>query len=278
MWWAFLACVATPVDSDSDTDPVDSGDDPPPPVTFTMVGFNVESGGSIPEDVAEGVVATIRGESLWGFSEVEDEAAAQILTDAAADPDSGQVFDHITGTTGWQDRLVLAWDTTRFEVLDHEELDEINVGGTARAPLVARVREISTGTEFLWMVNHLWRSDNAARHEQAELLNAWAAEQALPVVMHGDYNFDWEVDGSSHDQGYDNLTEGGVLTWVRPATLVPTLCSSYYDSVLDFVFVGGGAQTWTASSEILRPDDLYCAYRYIDTWSDHRPVAATFTW
>jgi len=70
---------------------------------------------------------------------------------------------------------------------------DINVGGNVRAPLVAQLRLKPAGPEFLFMVNHLYRSNTEWRHEQARLLNAWARSQTLPVIAVGDYNFDWDV-------------------------------------------------------------------------------------
>jgi hypothetical protein len=59
-----------------------------------------------------------------------------------------------------------------------------------------------------------------------------------------------------------------------PTRILSTQCSGFYDSVLDFVFVGGDAREWAAESVILRPDDTYCSGSHRDTWSDHRPVRA----
>lgn len=258
--------------------PVDTGDvdSDVPPVEFTAIGLNVESGGSDAQVVADETIALIEGEALWGLSEVEHATSADRLVNAMADEGSEQRFEHVLGTTGYSDRLVLAWDDTRFEMLSHEELDDINVGGTARAPLVGHLRERDSGIEFLLVVNHLWRTETESRHEQAELLNAWGAEQSLPVIMVGDYNFDWDVDGSYHDEGYDLLVEDGVFEWLQPDPLVQTQCSTTYDSVLDFAFVGGEARAWDAVSDVLRAEDEYCSYRNRDTYSDHRPLETRF--
>jgi hypothetical protein len=260
-------------------DSAHSGDSPPAaePLTLQVIGFNTESGGSDPGTVADEVIADMRGEGLWGFAEVEDSAAAERYVAAAADPGGDESWDHVLGTTGYSDRLVLAWDDARFSLESSEELVEINVGGTVRAPLVGRMRERSTDLEFLFVVNHLWRTDEPKRHEQAELLNAWGREQSLPVVMVGDFNLDWDVQSGRHDEGYDLLTDGGVFEWVKPDPLLSTQCSGYYDSVLDFVFVGGEARSWGAESDVLRPDDSYCSGSHRETWSDHRPVRAVFT-
>ena len=128
------------------------------------------------------------------------------------------------------------------------------------------------------MVNHLYRSRDAERYKQAQMLNDWAEQQTLPVIAVGDYNFDWEVKGGEarHDQGYDLMTADGAWKWVQPARLVTTQCSGWpcrYNSVLDFVFAAGPAQKWQAESQIVVvpgdfPDDT--------AKSDHRPVLARF--
>ena len=168
------------------------------------------------------------------------------------------------------------YDMSRFDLVRSEELDAIKTTGTVRAPLVLHLRDKASGQELLFMVNHLYRSRDDERLKQAQLLNAWAAGQTLPVIAVGDYNFDWAVPGGAadHDAGYDALTAKGVWRWVQPASLVTTQCSGWpcaYNSVLDFVFVAGPAQTWRAESMIVvRPGDFPDDART----SDHRPVVA----
>ncbi|MCO4743631.1 MAG: endonuclease/exonuclease/phosphatase [Proteobacteria bacterium] len=261
-----MAC--TPQDDEVVTD--DSSGEPE---ALSVVGFNVESGGAFDDRLVD-VFANVQGEGIWGTTETLNAFWPEKFAAAAAD--DGVAFHWVMGETGWEDRIAILWDDARFELLSHEELQNINVGGTARAPLVGHFRSRSTGTEFLFMVNHLWRSETASRHEQARLLNAWALEQTLPVVAVGDYNFDWEVVGgeNDHDQGYDLMTANGVWEWVRPDVLIETQCSSSFDSVLDFVFVAGAAQSWGGTSEILEAQSNYCPDN--SGTSDHRPVRGDF--
>ncbi|MCP5003634.1 MAG: hypothetical protein GY941_06720 [Planctomycetes bacterium] len=159
-------------------------------------------------------------------------------------------------------------------MLGFEELHEINVGGRVRSPLVAKLKVKSTGMELYFMVNHLYRTNDPGRHEQATLLNGWASNQQIPVIAVGDYNFDWSViDGdTNHDEGYDNMIANSVYEWIRPATLHKTN-DSHYNSVLDFVFVSGDAKNWAVSSTILKvPND----FPDTNKTSDHRPVRARF--
>lgn len=239
---------------------------------LTVATWNAESGDADALVVAARLAA-FEGVDLWGLSEVNGAADAR-LYEAAAEVGESANFSRILGSTGGGDRLLLLYDDDRFDLVRKGELDAINVRGNVRAPLWARLRDRATGGEFIFMVNHLYRSDDAARHWQAATLNDWAEAQTLPVVAVGDYNFDWDVRNGErdHDAGYDHFTADGVWQWVRPAALVSTH-DSRYDDVLDFVFVANAAQEWQARSQIVVapgdfPDDA--------TTSDHRPVVATF--
>lgn len=241
---------------------------------ITIVSWNVESGGSVPSVIAERIKA-LQSVDIWGLCEVEDDAAAGVFEQAAEDGESAD-FVRVVGTTGRADRLEIIYNTNRFQFIGSFELHNINVSGTVRAPLVAHLRKKDTGTEFLFMVNHLFRSRTLSRHQQAQLLNAWAKTQTLPVIAVGDYNFDWAVDSGEahHDRGFDFMTQDGVFTWVRPQEMVPSQCDETFQSILDFVFVSSGAMTWKASSEIIViPGD--CPDN--DQTSDHRPLKAIFS-
>jgi len=273
----FAACLAgCPLPVTETGDPPDTSDTGPvPTVEITVLGYNVESGDSVPSTTAE-YIREVQGEVLWGFSETLNASWLTTFAEAAAD-DGSQDFQTLLGTTGFSDRLGIVWDDNILEMLGSTELDNINVGGTVRAPLVARFRIRESGTEFKFMVNHLWRTDSSGRFEQAQLLNQWAAAETLPVIAVGDYNFDWAVEGGDedHDAAYDELIADDVWTWVRPDPLIATQCNFSYNSVLDFTFVANGAQGWASSSDILFPENVYCQ----DTPEkpDHRPVQARFT-
>lgn len=245
---------------------------------LTVVGFNVESGGADPAYLARTVVATLPEVDVWGFSEVHSDRWTSLFEQAAEDS-SGRDYGRLTGTTGGGDRLAVLYDADRLTLVRSWELDEINPGGRVRSPLVLQLQERGgQRREFLFVVNHLYRSDNAARHRQAQQLNQWAQTQTLPIVAVGDYNFDWDVpsQGQRRDRGFDNLTANGVMTWVQPAPLLTTHCSRRYNSILDFTFVGGTAQQWRGQATILFPETSYCPDD--QNSSDHRPVRAEFRW
>ncbi len=245
--------------------------------TLLVVSWNVESGGATSSAVAQRI-AGMHGVDLWGLSEVK--ASWESPFETAAEDGEGADFQPILGTTGGGDRLLIIFDADRLEKVSKTELHNINVGGNVRSPLVGHFRIRSTGEEFLFVVNHLYRSRADRRHTQATLLNQWAAEQELPVIAVGDYNFDWAIPNgdTNHDTGFDNLTAGNVFQWVRPATLIRTQFSHgspNRHSVLDFVFVANADTAFTATSEIFRVDN-----DFLDTSStpDHRPVTANVVW
>lgn len=246
---------------------------------LTVVSWNVESGDANATVLARRI-RDYQGVDLWGLSEVESNAWLSLFETAAEDGENAD-FRRVLGTTGGGDRLAILYNADRFELVRSFELADINIGGRVRAPLIAQLRLRTTGDELLFMVNHLYRGSSEGRHQQARMLNAWAAQQTPPVVAVGDYNFDWSVTAgeTDHDLGFDRLTEGGVFVWVRPATLVRTQCSEGSSgsggSVLDFVFVANAARTWQATSTIdTAPGDCPDPG---NQQSDHRPVRAEFS-
>lgn len=248
---------------------------PPPAATVSLhvVGYNVESGDAEAATIA-GHVEMISGEHIWGFSEVENQQWLDSFTVAADDDEQGR-FANVLGTTGWSDRLGVAWDTSKVTYESHEELQSIGFN-SYRAPLVVTFLLNDTDVRFKFMVNHLARGNADVRHDQAVLLNDWAQTEALPVVSVGDFNFDWDVENGDvdHDMGYDNLTLAGRWTWIRPDDLVKTQCTFREDSVLDFVFAAGGAKDWASEGDILLRGNVYCQDNNLIP--DHRPVQAVF--
>jgi endonuclease/exonuclease/phosphatase family metal-dependent hydrolase len=249
-----------------------------------VVEWNMFSGGTgVRENILQQHLTDFDDVDLWALSEVRATNAPAYETAAEAD-ESGD-FREILGTTGNDDRLLIIYDDTRFDLIASEELMHIQITSGNRAPLIAEFHDTQTGENFKFVVVHLCRcappAPEARRHEQARLLNEWAADQTLPVIIAGDFNFDWDVANgeADHDLGYDNLTADDVFEWVRPAALATTQCELQgngceFNSVLDFVFVSGDAQNWGGTAEIMTAD---FPFPYASGNSDHRPVRATFT-
>lgn len=244
-------------------------------ISLEVVGFNVESGGASPATLAN-QLGPLDGIDLWGFSEVADASWAVTFEAAAEAGEFGNPdFETVFGSTGGADRLAIIYNADRFDLLEIQELNDINPGGRVRSPLVVRLRDQQANQEFWFMVNHLYRSRDNERHQQASALNNWAQQQTIPVIAVGDYNFDWDIpsNGAKRDQGFDNMTAGGVFDWIVPSNILKTHCSNRFNSILDFVFLANQPQTWQATSEILFPQSSYCPDD--SSTSDHRPVAAS---
>ena len=247
---------------------------------IVVIGWNAESGDANLDTVG-GRMAEIDGCDIWGMCEIQNSTWADQF-ELSAEDGEGADFSYVLGTTGRSDMMQIIYNADRFELVESFELHRINVSGTVRAPLVAHFRITGTNIEFLFMVNHLYRSRAGRRQEQASLLNLWASRQSFPIIAVGDYNFDWDVDQGEvvHDKGYDNMVYHGHFSWVRPKKLMKTQASPDYDSVLDFIFLGGDSWTWKAKSVILQRDlndnndDVLSDN---DQTSDHRPVRGTIT-
>ncbi|MGF1515942.1 MAG: endonuclease/exonuclease/phosphatase family protein, partial [Elainellaceae cyanobacterium] len=244
---------------------------------LTVVGFNLESADAAPAYLAREYLAALSGVDLWGLSEVQNESWVEVLEQGA---EAGERADYATvlGNSGGGDRLAIIYNQAQLELIAVEELGELSFEGRVRAPLVGHFQFRDTAQQFLFMVNHLYRSDAEKRHQQARWLNQWGRSLPLPVVAVGDYNFDFDVaagDAGQRDLGFDLMTAEGVFTWVRPQPLTTTYCSDRYNSVLDFVFVANEAARWPVTAATIPYTDTdYCPDTAVK--SDHFPVMVTF--
>ena len=91
-----------------------------------------------------------------------------------------------------------------------------------RSPLMARFRDKQSSAEFLVVLNHLARGNAEIRQEQAKGLRLWAADQELPVIGIGDFNFDFDFPTRQGNKAFDEFLLDGVWRWVEPETLVDT--------------------------------------------------------
>jgi endonuclease/exonuclease/phosphatase family metal-dependent hydrolase len=247
-----------------------------------VVAWNVFSGTADPQVIRQRLAA-FEGIDLWALTEVI--AADAVTYEAGAEDGENSPFDSILSLSGGADRQLIIFNADRLELLSKSELENIRITSGLRAPLVAQFRDKVNGQQFLFVAIHLCscRDPGAEvrRHQQATLLREWALTQTLPVILAGDFNFDWNpVNGEAdHDLGYDNLTLNGTVEWVRPPELATTQCDIQgngcrFNSVLDFVFVAGTAQDWGATSEILIAD---FPLPFATGNSDHRPLKTIFT-
>lgn len=229
--------------------------------------FNINAGRSNALLIGKQMAAQKQIE-LWGISESDQDWPTKILSII----NQNKHYAVIKGTTGINKNLLqIYYNTDKFHLISHTELDEIAPNTKVRAPLVAKLVNRQTGQELLFMVNHLYRANSEARLLQAKQINSWIKKQDLPVIAVGDYNFDLSpYNPAEHGEGFDAIIKDNVLSWIEPIVLLPSQCSKY-NSILDFIFVSNKLSYKYAQSAILYPEDSYCA----DTQnSDHRPVIA----
>jgi hypothetical protein len=215
-------------------------------------------------------------------AELQDE---QVASGSA----SGNTFLSINTATGGSDRIILAYNTKRLQLLSGYEMHrfgdwQLNSQGDDgrwrhRSPLVGHFRDRESGVDFLVTVNHLARGNENIRRRQAAGLRKWAEAQSLPLIAIGDYNFH----DKAGNKAFQLFTKDDVWKWLRPEKLIdsnwadndPRLpddlrTDRYPGSILDFIFVAGSAQQWEAKSwVVVRPRDFPDS----DETSDHRPVA-----
>ncbi len=236
---------------------------------FRILTFNLESGDADINYLMTMITRYMDEYDVIGFQEISP-TWAQVIKGYIRKNSKNQGF--ILGTTGGADRLGLIYRTDRLTLLETTELNHINIGGAVRAPLVALLKVKTTGRLFYVINNHLYRSKRNIRHQQCELLIAWSNQLKYPYIALGDYNLDYDVNSGQSDKGLGILSKK--WQWLEPEELVPTQCSVRYQSILDFVFIGGpGSSEWEASSKILESQDNYCPDNQMK--SDHRPVSAT---
>lgn len=253
--------------------------------TFTVVAFNVESGGADPSKVAADMRA-IPGVDIWGLSEVQNgKVADEVFLEAAKDAGPGK-FRYLLSRSGRADRLAIIYNTDKFDLIEAQELlgmrlrPDGSLSFQMRGQLSARLRLKGTDKEFHFAVNHLKCCDNTARDlawrsAQIDYIRDWVQASPLPKVVVGDFNTPLppsQDDTAGTEVG--KIVEGGVLEWLRPppTNRPPTHCGG---STLDYVFVAGDAKQWSGTAEVLFPEPDYCT-RDASDFADHRPLKAVF--
>jgi endonuclease/exonuclease/phosphatase family metal-dependent hydrolase len=253
-----------------------------------VVGWNVESGEN-DEDVIARQLSELDRFHIYGLTEVH--ASNFSRYEEAIDGAFPADYEYVHTESGGGDRMMIVYDSDRLSLVGSPQELERHEGYTLnrrdndsnlrhRSPFVVRFLDTETDVEFLFMLNHLARGDSNARLEQAKGLREWARDQLLPVVAVGDYNFDYKFTTGVGNQSFGRFMEDDIWVWVEPVELIDTQWTDrngsdkYPDTILDFVFVSGAAQSWPAESSVIErsgdfPDDART--------SDHRPVRATLT-
>ena len=247
--------------------------------SIKIISWNVQGKGSDPALIARQIEG-FHGVDIWGLCEVEESSKDRFITAAAVG--ENQRFKGILSQHGRDNRLLIIFNTDKFDLVESIELKAISFKNRGRPMLLAKLREKKSNSQFFFGVNHLFRTIKQKRQEQSRKINLWVRGRDLPIILVGDYNYDYEFsdDPVDFDKGLndlryfdDDLKIRQILYWVRPVTLVRTQSSVKYRRVLDFIFVNKKARQWHWQSVIIVkkgdfPDDRKT--------SDHRPLEGRF--
>jgi endonuclease/exonuclease/phosphatase family metal-dependent hydrolase len=241
---------------------------------FTILSWNVESGGSDPAVIAA-QLKEFGGYDIVCLSEVSPETFDQYQRAV------GPQFKAINGKTGRDDSLQILFNEKRFQELQRGELaryrDIVINNDSHRSPLFVRLRDRVTNLEFIVMTNHLARGNAELRKQQAIGLREWARDQNVGVITIGDFNMDFDFKTERGNDAFPEMIRDNIWAWVRPKDLVDTNWADrngdgiddYPDSMLDFAFVAGPAKTWAPECVVVvRPGD----FPDDEKTSDHRPI------
>jgi hypothetical protein len=153
-----------------------------------ILAWNVESDGNDP-DVIVYQLHELSGYDIVGLTEVKSSSINKYVDALSA---SGNTFLSINTATEGSDRVVLAYNTKRLQLLSGYEMHrfgdwQLNSQGDDgrwrhRSPLVGHFRDRESGVDFLVTVNNLARGDENIRRRQAAGLRKWAEAQSLPLI------------------------------------------------------------------------------------------------
>ena len=211
---------------------------------------------------------------LWGFSEASQSDFP--LLEEACELNSDFDFQRIEGSKS-NDRLLVIFNAQRLEKIRSLELTAIEDGEgnqpftwqNIRPPLGGKFKDKASGREFYFFVNHFHRGNAENRQRQSRALLRWAQSADAPVIVSGDFNFDWDIDLKAGNAAFDIFTQHNQFDWLEPQQFIKTQTSPRYNSILDFIFMAKAPSVWSATSSILvtpgdEPDN--------DIVPDHRPV------
>ena len=242
--------------------------------TCAILSWNVESGGADPTVIKRRLDEHVRQAEV-------SIVVLQEVSQSSFDILQIEGWDSIRSKSGRADRLMIQFDTNRYELLAQREptvLSDINVNpGNHRSPQMALLKSRHTDLTF-WLINvHQARGDENLRNQQAIALREWARSEPCPIVLIGDLNMDYDFHTQRGNTSFSELVRDNVFVWVKPDPLIDTNWADrngdgkddFPDSIIDGAFVANGATTWNVTSRVIVvdgdfPDD--------NLTSDHRPI------
>lgn len=251
-----------------------------------ILSWNLESGGSDSSTLTEEIIGLYQDldPEILVFSEVEAAASRgmlRVLTETLG-------FQSIISELRGNDRLAVLFNPGVFELVKTMEMKEIALV-SMRPALAVTLLHRERGAEIIFTAVHLARNPDYTRYSQSRALRIWATrKRSTPLFLLGDFNYDIDIDslledgmeGMERDRGFDILTEGDRLRWLKPINPSATQYTDSdgdekndYNAILDCVFVNPPAFRYLPICRVvLRAGD----FPDTDLTSDHRPLFTEF--
>lgn len=163
-----------------------------PAADLRCISWNVESGGADPAVIAK-QLGELPQVDIYALQEVDERDAnryGQAIRQA-----HGNSFRYFASWTGRNDRLLVAFDSSKLKLREWREIfdyNDIEVNDWRhRSPLVCQFKDLANGKDFYFVTVHLARGDEKLRNSQAKALVEWADDIELPVIAMGDFNLDF---------------------------------------------------------------------------------------
>jgi endonuclease/exonuclease/phosphatase family metal-dependent hydrolase len=240
--------------------------------------FNVESDRDTQAELVAEDFARLPPMHAWGLQEVENQETLDLFV-ATLNEATGYEYAGHMGTTGgrYGDYLAIIYMVPAFTDVAIVEMDEV---GGSRHPLMMTATAWN-GTDITLINVHFNRGDETTRQGQARRLRDWiAAHPEQAIIALGDFNFDYDFRGARQggNRAFSQFADGGHVSWPQPMCLenetcpaTGSQCNQRYQSILDFIFLGGEAFDWRAMTDLAFLEEHYCR-REGDGYADHRPV------
>lgn len=153
-------------------------------ITWNLNG-GVQPGAAATAEATTALLDRLPACDLMVFTEVQPDSAATFQQTLQNNQPSLQFY---LGQTGNQQRIMLAWDTRRFEAGTPSEVALPGSDGRGRAPLVVALRDRAMDVDLLVTAVHLRASDDAERDIELDGLTGLLAGRQENQLVVGDLN------------------------------------------------------------------------------------------
>lgn len=278
--WSFAALLsvatscATPMDAPFEFTEADE-------TTACVITWNlnggVQPGAAATPEATTALLQRLPACDLMVFTEVQPDSALSFQQTLQSDQPS---LNFYLGQTGGHQRVMLAWDSRRFQAGTPAEIELPGSDGRGRAPLSVTLRDRIVDVDLLVTAVHLRAGDDAERDIELDgLSNLLAGRQENQLVV-GDLNAGCET---SRDSTQFQACAPAFYAFVQAVGLLPLTSSDHRSTLCRFREAGPTPDLLMVTS------DWIDASRWISKLDDadwcstmaegaHRPQGWTLTY